>query len=153
MYLCLNQFPYLLKFCGPYKRLCLFYEFSDQGYNEVVIELRHTIKHLYLLWICKYKHVYYDLYFLGIQQFRSLETINLRIILEEAIKMHCCGLRLIPYFCIFQGTISILTYDYPYHCMQQIIQKDLHELVQVFLGDPIHYILVSWWSIESQLPY
>ncbi len=147
MYFCLNQFPYLLNFCGPQKRLYFLYEFSDQGHNEVVIKLCHTIKHLYLLCICIYKHVYYGLYFLGIQQFLFLRYYSPRLfyinIVEEAMKMHFCGLRLIPYLCIFQSTTSILTYDYPYHCMQQIIQKYLFELLQVFLENPIHYILIS----------
>lgn len=53
-----------------------------------MIELCHTIKQLYLLWICKYKHVYYGYIFLGSSSFCSLETINLKIILEEAMKMH-----------------------------------------------------------------
>jgi hypothetical protein len=65
--------PILIDICGSQKRFCLPHEFSDGGHdehkvlNETTIKTCHTIKHLYLVWICRYMHVNYGLYVLEIQ--------------------------------------------------------------------------------------
>jgi hypothetical protein len=59
--------------------------------------LYHPIKYLNMLWILKWWHVYYRLYFFLSGSFPSLETIKPNIILENTINAHLFGFKLMPY--------------------------------------------------------
>ncbi len=87
----------------PKNNLYLSGQFSDRCHNinknfhKVYVKLCHPLEYLNLLWIFKWWHVYYCLFFLKIGGFPSFEIIKPNIVLENTINAHFFGFKMMPY--------------------------------------------------------
>jgi hypothetical protein len=99
--------PSFLTLCGQDKGFCFPHQLGDWCHDkgkvldETSIKLIHTIKNLNILWIGRYWHIHYCLNLLRVWYFFFLGNYEPKINLENTIKAHFFGLRLILYFLDF----------------------------------------------------